>query len=124
EIDKLEKDIMDDDGEVVKVVESGSNANGSYVRYSDGMQHCWHRGSSAKTDTAQGEIYRSSASTWNFPKEFIDNNISVSAHAETYAQWADLSGGPSKGKVGITHYSGRKNENAYQTNLYAVGRWK
>ncbi len=120
----LENEIMDDDSEVLKVVESGSNANGRFIRYSDGTQMCWHRGVSMATNTAQGAIYRSTSSTWTFPKEFINNNISVSATAETYAQWADLGGNPSSDGVAIVHYSGRSSNSTYNTNLFAVGRWK
>ena len=123
-VNELENEIMDDDSEVLKVVESDSNANGRFIRYSDGTQMCWHRGLAMATDTVQGDIFRSTSSTWTFPKEFIDNNISVSATAETYAQWADLGGYPSTTSVAVVHYSGRSNTSTYNTNLFAVGRWK
>lgn len=120
----LENEIMDDDSEVLKVVESGSNANGRFIRYSDGTQMCWHRGLKMATDTVQGNIFRSTTATWTFPREFVDNNISVSATSETYAQWADLGGGPFSDRVAIVHFSGRSNDTSYNTNMFAVGRWK
>src|SRR5699024_11419677 len=63
EIDKLEKDIMDDEGEVVKLVESGRNAIGYYMRWRDRKQECWmsfSEGDGLAQTTKAGEVYRMS----------------------------------------------------------------
>src|SRR5699024_10597172 len=106
------------------IAEQGETDDGHYIRYEDGTQMCWHRGLRMATDTVQGNIFRSTTATWTFPREFVDNDISVSATAETYAQWADLGGSPSSDGVAVVHYSGRSNTSTYRTNLFAVGRWK
>jgi hypothetical protein len=55
------------------VIERGSNANGSYVRYADGTQICWFRqGLVDHTDALSG-IARL-AGTWAYPASFFDDD--------------------------------------------------
>lgn len=48
------------------IIESGSNANGSYVRYADGTQECYG-----------GLISTPSAQTWSFPAAFVSGTVIV-----------------------------------------------
>jgi hypothetical protein len=56
------------------VIESGSNSNGSYRRFADGTQVCWHR-MNAGSATAFGsgtfnDPYRTAPLTWTYPAAF------------------------------------------------------
>lgn len=51
------------------IVESGSNDNGSYIKYSDGTMMCYH----TILPNEQNTIYHYSYSFWTFPMSFIDN---------------------------------------------------
>ena len=94
----------------IPVVAYGSNSNGSYVRYADGTQVCWHRATIGD-------------GPWYFPATFI-NLPSVLATAEASA-----------GDWSVTQVSGTDPTGAYvrrfqgatiQTglvNLIAIGRW-
>ena len=55
------------------IIESGSNANGYYVKYADGTMICRGAGGSVKTtDTAVGSVYREQSPTaFAFPVAFI-----------------------------------------------------
>src|SRR5699024_6627579 len=105
EIDKLEKDIMDDDGEVVKVVESGSNANGEYIRYSDGMQYCWGEFVGKPVNTQKGSIYYSDSTEWSFPKGFKSRPVYAAAGVQAAGIWADISSRPTINNVFFREFS-------------------
>jgi hypothetical protein len=70
------------------VVQSGSNANGSFVRYADGTQLCWKRVTLAYVSTA------SLAATWTFPLAFSAAPVVVTTLLDegTY--------GPGRGSLG------------------------
>lgn len=51
--------------------ESGSNANGSYIKHADGTMICWHELETTAGNTASGNVFVSNAGiTWTFPIEF------------------------------------------------------
>jgi len=113
-----------------RIVEMGSNANGEYVRWENGLQVCWHRFyQNRPTTTATGSLYRDNdATTWTFPAAFItspavygavlrDNDDgfrfffapnSVTTTSVTYRDVA-TGQGPSLGR---------------RDQLLAIGRWK
>jgi len=55
-----------------EVAEYGSNANGEYVRFYNGMQICWHEVSLSgePVTITSGGIYIGTARTWTFPAQF------------------------------------------------------
>ena len=65
-----------------RIVEMGSNANGEYVRWENGLQICWADRSvinwPAQTTANEGSYYASDF-TWTFPASFIDTNIVITA---------------------------------------------
>ncbi|GIO25158.1 hypothetical protein [Oceanobacillus sp. J11TS1] len=123
-IGDLETKIYSDINEVVKVVERGSNANGEYIRYSDGMQYCWAEPFSQTATIAAGNIYRSELQTWTYPKPFAKLPVSVSAQALSYARWADISGRPGRESASIYQYGYTEGTSTYTTSVSAFGWWK
>src|SRR5690606_14927840 len=113
-----------------RIVEMGTNSNGTYVRFENGWQVCWHILASVRsTTTVTGPLYRDDdATTWTFPAAFItspavygtvlrvsDDNgrlfsapNSVTTTSVTYRDVATVSGGTL----------------ARQDQLLALGRWK
>src|SRR5690606_11134998 len=60
--------IFSKDNLVDSIVEQGSNANGQYIRYDNGIQICWtKRTVNANVASAQGSIFVSGTLTWTFP---------------------------------------------------------
>lgn len=57
------------------LIESGSNANGNWVRFSDGTQICWQhttRDGVAMTQAYGNGLFREPATTiWNYPASFV-----------------------------------------------------
>jgi len=62
------------------IVESGSNADGEWTRWSDGTQACHARQvkTSSAVTTSLGSMYRSSTQTWTFPVAFSADTYGVS----------------------------------------------
>jgi len=119
----LEQEIYGDDSDIVKVVESGSNANGEYIRYSDGMQYCW--GDLKLTaNVSLNSLYRSESEEWTYPKAFKEKPYFVSASAQAYTRWADIASFPSKDSCSIVQFATSEKSNSITTLTYAVGRWK
>lgn len=60
--------------QIDNIVGSGSNANGSYLQFSDGTMICWYSyrvtASNSKFATSYGSIYHNGATTWTFPVKF------------------------------------------------------
>jgi hypothetical protein len=108
------------------IIESGSNANGQFVRYADGTMICEviDIGNLTST-TATGNMFCSSSySTWTFPSAFIgvpaisgssqqatnENRwVVIATHAATSCQYRQVTPGSSATARG--------------TNLIAKGRW-
>ncbi|GIO25085.1 hypothetical protein [Oceanobacillus sp. J11TS1] len=123
-INDLEKKIYNDADEVVKVVEKGSNANGEYIRYSDGTQYCWAEPFAQTAMIKAGGLWRSELRDWTYPKPFAKRPVSISAQALSYARWADISGRPSLTSASIYQYGYAEGTNAYTTAVFAFGWWK
>lgn len=59
---------------VISVVERGSGANGSWVKYSDGTAECEITlTSSVGRDISIGQLFRTGTVTWDYPVEFVEH---------------------------------------------------
>src|SRR5690625_1722403 len=119
---KILKVYNDDD--VLKVVESGSNANGNYVRYSDGMQYCWGTVRGGAVNEKVGELYRSEPHRIDYPKPFSERPTNVSLGVQNVNRWADISGRPSVDVVSFRQFSHTSNSNSFDVGYSVFGRWK
>ena len=102
------------------IVESGSNANGSYIKFADGTMICSSDGISHACNIATGSLYRSADVTWTFPATFYatprafasgDNLVIGAASA-----WSTTS-------CTVNGYVG-DNGRVGNVRLLAIGRWK
>lgn len=123
---------MGDDG-IVKVdgkesatVESGSNANGSYVKYSDGTLICRHQLVTlfALNGNSETEI-------WTYPIAFngVPNiNITAAVAISDNPMFAFLSDNPngsvSATQAKIRRYAPSAVPNYGSVSVVAIGRWK
>ena len=74
------------------VVESGSNANGSYTRWADGTQICTVETDTLVCDVAVGAVYSSTSTTVSWPVSFVSPGPSLATSASrvlgSIAHWA------------------------------------
>jgi len=87
-LNNLEDGVEQNSNDIANIIESGSNANGSWTKWSDGTMICEHRVySSHDTTTPYGALYVSDLITLpDFPVEFIERPRVVLQY-ET-ADWA------------------------------------
>lgn len=111
------------------IVESGSNANGRYIKYADGTMMCYAKLpiTSLTVTAAIGSLFTSTAATsWTFPMPFYSDEIAVNG---------DVFGGGLAGGL-VASYSLTLSAYEYRIAnttsmtltgyimLHAIGRWK
>lgn len=107
------------------IMQYGSNANGSFVRFADGTQICWQKSSAAIAVTAgpaNGVYYGSLV--WTYPAQFIAPPVPNCTAQSDGVITLDLGGPPtttqfSPGVGALSSIASR----TYSLNLFAVGRW-
>lgn len=109
------------------IVERGSNASGTYIRFADGTQICHHRAApTIAIDIAFGGGYRSAPQTWTFPATFatgstneiivqgsagaVSHSVQAVATSETAAVWYHMQPGSASAEE-------------RPATLLAIGRW-
>ena len=135
---KINKDILIEDtgitiGDII--VEKGSNENGNYIKYSNGVMICWYTQtiSGAYTSFTEnyGALYHSlQLPVWNYPIEFIDTPEYVNAALQsTGIGGATISNGnatkPTKSKAGCWPWNATSWSGATcYIKWIAIGYWK
>lgn len=115
------------------IIESGSNENGSYIKYADGTQICRKTifGTVDITTSVMGSFYYGSVNLGNFASSFLERpTIVVSPQTQSGTQYF-LSGSPGAthgdeflfGEVTLLRPTSRANL-AYILDAIAIGRWK
>lgn len=105
-------------GEVIM----GENENGTYEKYPSGLLICRCNNSVGMTGET-GALFRSDAQTWEFPHEFISDDISVTFTTRVANRWGGTTGAISTDRVPYRIY-GTINSGEYLVILTAIGRWK
>lgn len=106
------------------IAESGSNANGSYIKFDDGTQIAYGRKQSVELTTSQvGSIYRAGLPMITFPTTFIQPpycDITI----ENRVFWGDIDA-ISISSCNPIAWSGSLQESIkINYGFLAIGRWK
>ena len=112
------------------ITESGSNANGRYIKFDDGTMECWYSATvndQALTDLLAAPIYTGSR-IWTYPASFVGEYPTVVAGTYRYGSGG---GWGSCWSVGLTNATMRCYDFASRAagtdtliGFYAIGRWK
>lgn len=123
ELNKKISDFYNSD-ENVKVVEVISNSNGEAIRYSDGIQICFHDLDGEPIETTTGQMYRSNGLSWSFPASFIEQPFFVNVNPASFARWGTVGTPFNASEVKVYQISPSKSSNIYKSKVTAIGRWK
>ncbi|RLD75030.1 MAG: hypothetical protein DRJ15_17575 [Bacteroidetes bacterium] len=105
------------------VVESGSNANGSWVKFADGTMICSHTGSLLTTDST-GTVWLYASEVFVFPVSFVDIPV-VSGGSNIVSQFTQYSGAQTISETNFTAYLlGESLTSQGRVSYHAIGRWK
>lgn len=122
--DKLVDDVLSG-----LIVESGSNANGEYVRWGNGLQVCWR----SRLTLPMMTIAQAYA-TWTFPATFLNTDYSVlitqawivgdtTGKKPTIALVQDRTTSSCSVRL-LSKDSDMEDGDSWGVHLVAVGRWK
>jgi hypothetical protein len=127
------------------VIDSGSNANGSWIKFADGTMECWHTlaasnflATSAISTSVQGiDWFRSSVTSWTFPQPFSSTptNVQITPRTGTagsrlcWARYTDAGQSTTRtGEIqliGVEDFtaSGAGYTNLTDVQVRVIGRW-
>jgi hypothetical protein len=106
------------------VVESGSNANGNWVRFADGTQLCTFTTGSIGAGTVVGNSWTSVPATWTFPAAFVAGSEPVvTGTPNTGNGVIGLNSPPTPTNVSWVRVAFYSDATARASRLQAVGRW-
>jgi hypothetical protein len=107
----------------------GSNSNGTYIRYNNGVQMCWMR--TTVTNQAISDAYGSlfqGVRTWTFPAAFISAPTVQCSEFRwgTGASWGTVGDTPTTASVVLRgmDVSSRATGTSTDISATAVGKWK
>ncbi len=118
------------DTKIDGIIESGSNANGNYIKFSDGTLIQWN--SMTVQDQAMSSSYGSAyqgSRVITFPVDFYDTNYSPHCSHFLYgtgASWGSVANKVSKSQMtirGMDFYSRTTGTNCH-ISWMAIGKWK
>lgn len=109
------------------LVETGSNANGGFLRLAGGFQLCWGKSDPGiACDVANGTVFVSGSVPWSFPAGFASPPIvqasAVRTSTGTGWPWASVRGAIGTAGATFSAYAGSNNVQA-QLQFIAVGPW-
>ena len=109
------------------ITESGTNSNGSYIKFDDGTMICYStRVCSTPPDSPHGVLYGTESEQWTFPSRFISvPSVFINEVKGAGSCWGAL-GGSEATTIGTSFRLYRAtNSNLIPTaGLFAIGRWK
>jgi hypothetical protein len=109
------------DARTLGYIEYGSNANGEYVKYANGVMEAWWAETGTHTHpTALGAAWYSNDVIWTFPVAFVAAPVVV-ANATNYALPTVSAGAPSATLRSIALDASTR---ASTLSAHAIGRWK
>lgn len=125
-ISSLETNI---DVEIGKIIESGSNSNGNYIKFSDGTMICTKSVIvSTKIENPWGNLFESSQlDLGNFPVSFIETPVLSVNKTIGRGSWLELVEGTTNSAIGNTYLVSAVSTTSTTNitiNIIAIGKWK
>lgn len=111
------------------IIESGSNANGNYIKYADGTMICTKSViASTKIENPWGNLFESSQlDLGNFPVSFIETPVLSVNKTIGRGSWLELVEGTTNSAIGNTYLVSAVSNTATTNitiNIIAIGKWK
>ena len=102
------------------IIERGSNANGTYIKFADGTMFCTHSLSTACTALVD-TMYRSSVGiVWTFPVVFADDPVLAFSNTCTNGSVGDTSITPTSSTF---YASATRSQTSRIVHAFAIGQW-
>jgi hypothetical protein len=105
------------------IIESGSNANGNYVKYADGTMICLDTKATSAPNVAFGSIFQSNDLTWTFPAAFINDEYGQAINPTGSNTIWGTAIATSSTVMNFKIWRATTSATTYGVSLLAVGRW-
>lgn len=111
------------------IIESGSNANGNYIKFSDGTMICTKSVIvSTKIENPWGNLFESlQIDLGNFPVSFIETPVLSVNKTIGRGSWIELVEGTTNSAIGNTYLVSAVSTTSTTNitiNIIAIGKWK
>lgn len=103
------------------IIETGTNANGRYIKFADGTLICQQELAIPDVSIAAGALYRSADIFWIFPVAFVGTLITVQGNLSTADSWLVASTTTTSANVRAVSYSSKTG--SFTIRVSAIGRW-
>ena len=112
---------------------SGSGEDGSWIRFDDGTQICWHNISSGVGSTLSDALFISPIAEWNYPASFVSTPVLMVSVARLINSGANpiSASRPSSADIGLSSVNNirvwyTKASETVESSVHciAIGRWK
>ncbi|MBQ6477136.1 MAG: hypothetical protein IJI43_01685 [Bacilli bacterium] len=124
---ELQEQITENKNDIANIIESGSNAYGNYIKYSDGTMICYgeQNVSGATSDWYNTLTLHSEDKTITFPKTFIDSSYNITFTPHTFGCCGIIARNRNIDKCKLRGFS-YKNATTLSLDVFyiAIGRWK
>ena len=124
-------EIADETGRLLSdsvIVESGSNENGSWIKFADGTMICQRNFSGIMCNVTEGPLKRSNEQLWDYPQPFIGTGPTLSTYVRRGWGYVWTASGATNSTILIGSFvvmSAQQNiTNPLDVMATAIGRWK
>ncbi len=105
------------------IIERGSNANGDYARFADGMQICTRKEVVTVTTSAAGSVHKHGLGPWTFPSAFVAEPLCYTNPQGT-AVWGGAAGGTMTTLSGASIWAAAAiSGSIVEVSHFAIGYW-
>ena len=109
------------DGELMDIVARGSNTNGEYIKFSNGLLMCYKRLDGVEVNETIGSMFKSEELTWTYPHPF---NVNQPRTATGYSNNGSFVSGSNPGGEHMTYTVYSLEEGTRYPSLTVWGSWK
>lgn len=110
------------------IIDTGSNTNGTYIKYDNGIMMCYKSVEStvAMTNAWGSYMYEGAQNLGSFPETFISvPNVFITNHSGNGAILESFNAEPTTSTAGIIFYCRPDaSTRTIRTDVMAIGRWK
>ena len=108
------------DGDLMDIVAKGSNKNGEYIKFSNGLLMCYKRLDGVEVNETIGSMFKSEELTWTYPHPF---NVNQPRTATGYSNNGSFVSGSNPGGEHMTYKVYSLEEGTRYPSLTVWGSW-
>lgn len=107
------------------IEEIKSNANGTYIKFKNGILECFCTAQQMTANIANGSVYNSDIVTFPYPATFLSSKpVTATVHTLGINRWGVTTSDPASTSVGVRQFSTISSSTLISGYVHAKGWWK